>query len=150
MCPDQNEKIHSAKSRKESQKSHFTLSGIPSCLVAERVFPSIYSQHWQRVSIWQKVPIGRTAAPLPQSPVNYTIAAGWQEERPSPVEERRDRIQRPRNGEKKGKRQQRQCDRSLQRLLSLWLHSLKHAVLCCLSPSPSPSLGKSWLAAGVA
>lgn len=54
-----------------------------------------FFQH--RVSDWQKDPTGGRAVPLPQSPVNYTIASGWQEERPSSVEDR------PRDGEKKRK-----------------------------------------------
>lgn len=37
-------KIHSTKSRKENQNSHIPLRGIPSCLVAERVFLHIYLQ----------------------------------------------------------------------------------------------------------
>lgn len=43
----------------------------------------------ERVSNWQKVPTDSRAIPLPQSPINYTIASGWQEDSSFQREERR-------------------------------------------------------------
>lgn len=60
----------------------------------------------------------------PSPTVNYTISSGWREEKLLRGEERRK--QRARDGEREENRQQPHSDRSLQRLLSLWLHSLKH------------------------
>lgn len=76
-------KIHSAKSKKEDQKSHFTPKGIPSCLVVEWVFPSIYFQQWMRVSKWPRIQL--EAEQLHSHRVlviNYTVASGRQEETP--------------------------------------------------------------------
>lgn len=124
-------KIHSAKSKKEDQKSHFTPKGIPSCLVVEWVFPSIYFQQWVTVSKWPRIQL--EAEQLHSHRVlviNYTVASGRQQETPF-LRKSRERVVETRRWRGRGgsKSQQRHSDHSLQRLLSLWLHSLKHTAL---------------------
>lgn len=126
MCPNGNVKIHSAKSRKENQKSYFKLWGIPKCLVASNcIHPFISSSEWVSA-------IGQKIHHKAEHLLSH-IASGWQQEWSSSIGGRRK--QRMRDGEKKKKRQQQHSDRSPQRLLSPWLHSLKCTALYWLAPS---------------
>lgn len=145
-------KIHSAKSKKEDQKSHFTPKGIPSCLVVEWVFPSIYFQQWVTVSKWPRIQL--EAEQLHSHRVlviNYTVASGRQQETPF-LRKSRERVVetrrwRGRGGKQKSAATQRPLTSATAQPVTTQPET-HCAFLYCLSLSPS--LVSPWLAAGVA
>lgn len=146
-------KIHSAKSKKEDQKSHFTPKGIPSCLVVEWVFPSIYFQQWVRVSKWPRIQLEAEQLHSHRALViNYTVASGRQQETPflrkSRESSRNEEMERKGGG---GKQKASATQRPLTSATAQPVTTQPEthcAFLYCLSLSPS--LVSPWLAAGVA
>lgn len=72
---DGNDEFHSAKSRRKNLESHLEDSPV-AWWQSECSLTFISRSEWES-AIGKKDPTGCTAAPLPQSPLNYTIASGW-------------------------------------------------------------------------